>query len=237
MPTEPRPLVGAAAIALAVFFNVPYAVLAAIYNYPDVLRGPASTALDQFAAGGSELVLAWHAFALAALALAPLAVALSITPDRLARNPALSIGAAIFGALAGLTQAIGLWRWVFVVPGLARDHSAVGTSQDVRHAAEHGFALLNQYGGVAIGEHLGQLLTALFALLLSRMQWLEGRKTTALVGYVTAVAIAIGTTEGVAIALGRPGEIFGLITVAGFMGLTVWLLLAGIELLPRRRPA
>ena len=229
-----RPWPGAAAIVLAVLFNVPYAILAATYDYPDVLRGSAGRALDLFAAGGAPLILTWHGFALAALALAPLAVALSITPDRLARNPGLAIGAAVFGALAGVTQAMGLWRWVFVVPGLARDHSA-GASQEVRNAAEQGFALLNQYGGVAIGEHLGQLLTALFVVLLSRLQWLEGRKITALTGYATALAVAVGTSEGVAIALDQSGEVFGLATIVGFLGLTVWLVLTGFGLLRRQQ--
>jgi hypothetical protein len=238
MPTNTcRPWPGAAAIVLAVLFNVPYAILAATYDYPDVLRGPAGRALDLFSAGGAPLILAWHGFALAALALAPLAVALSITPDRLARNPGLAIGAAVFGALAGVIQAMGLWRWVFVVPGLARDHSAPTASQEVRNAAEQGFALLNQYGGVAIGEHLGQLLTALFVVLLSRLQWVEGGKITALSGYATALAIAVGTNEGVALALGLSGEMFGLVTIVGFLGLTVWLLLTGFGLLRRQKGA
>lgn len=237
MPTDTgRPWLGAAAIALAILFNIPYAILAVTYDYPDILRGPAGRALDLFADGGALLILSWHGFALAALALAPLAVALSVTPGRLARSPVLAVGAAVFGALAGVTQAMGLWRWVFVVPELARLHSATGVSQQTRDAAEQGFALLNQYGGVAIGEHLGQLLTALFVVLLSRLQWLEGRRITALSGYVAALTIAVGVNEGVAIALGQSGELFGLFTIIGFLGLTVWLLLTGFGLI-RREPA
>lgn len=232
MPVTPtQRWTGAAAIALAILFNIPYAILAATYDYPDVLRGPPGQALDLFAAGGAALVLTWHGFALAALALAPLAVALAITPSRLERSPRLALGAAIFGVLAGFSQAMGLWRWVFVVPGLARDHAAAGASEEVRIATEHSFSLLNQYGGVAIGEHLGQLLTALFVVLLSRLQGLERRRMTAFVGYASAAAIAIGTTEGVAMAIGRSGEMFGIATIVGFLGLTVWLLMTGIGLM------
>jgi len=40
MPADSRrPWPGAAAIVLAVLFNVSYAILAATYDYPDVLRG------------------------------------------------------------------------------------------------------------------------------------------------------------------------------------------------------
>jgi hypothetical protein len=146
-----RPFTGASAIALAIAFNIPYAILAATYDYPDVLRRPAGEALDLFAAGGPELILTWHCFALSALALALIAIALSLTPARIAEKPGLAIGAAIMGSLAGLAQAIGLWRWVFVIPGLAHTHADPASTPDARLAAERAFDLLNQYGGVAIG--------------------------------------------------------------------------------------
>ncbi|MDX2275410.1 MAG: DUF4386 family protein [Hyphomonadaceae bacterium] len=226
-----RLLTGAATIALALAFNVPYAILAVTYDYPNVLRRPAGEALDMFAAGGPNLILTWHSFALSALLLVPLAIALASTPRAVAERPGLAIGAAIAGCLAGLAQAIGLWRWVFVVPGLARVHSDPNADAAARSSAEVTFDLINQYGGVAIGEHLGQLLTALFVLLLSALQWTDSRRVSAALGFVTAAAIAIGTNEGVAIALGQSGEVFALATIAGFVGLTVWLIATGIGLI------
>lgn len=226
-----RPVTGLSAIVLAIIFNVPFSVLAATYNYPDVLRGPAGEALDLFAAGGASLILTWHAFALSALALAPMAIALSLTPARVAAKPALSIGAAILGALAGVTQAMGLWRWVFVIPGLARAHADPNATPDAKLAAERTFEVLNQYGGVAIGEHLGQLLTALFVLLLACAQWSEKARISAVIGFATALAITAGTGEGLAIALGQSGEMFSLATIGGFLGLTLWLIATGIGLL------
>jgi hypothetical protein len=226
-----RPVTGASAIALAIVFNIPYAILAATYDYPDVLRRPAGEALDLFAAGGPELILAWHGFALSALALALIAIALSLTPARVVEKPGLAIGAAIMGSLAGLAQAIGLWRWVFVIPGLARTHVDPASTPDARLAAERAFDLLNQYGGVAIGEHLGQLLTALFIVMLACLQWSERARISATIGFITAAAIALGTGEGLAIALGQSGEVFSLATIAGFLGLTAWLIATGIGLL------
>jgi hypothetical protein len=229
--TRSRPLTGACAIALAIVFNIPYAFLAATYDYPDVLRRPAGEALDLFASGGTPLILTWHAFALSALAIAPLAMALSLTPVRIAEKPGLAIGAAIMGAMAGLAQAIGLWRWVFVVPGLARTHADPETSLDAKFAAERAFDLLNQYGGVAIGEHLGQWLTAFFVLMLALLQWSERKRISAALGLLTALAIAVGTGEGLALALGQSGEAFSLATIAGFLGLTFWLIATGIGLM------
>lgn len=229
--TKARPLTGASAIALAIVFNIPYAILATTYDYPNVLRRPAGEALDLFAGGGAQLILTWHGFALSALAIAPLAIALSLTPSRITEKPALAIGAAIMGAMAGLAQAIGLWRWVFVVPDLARTHADPAAAPDAKLAAERAFGLLNQYGGVAIGEHLGQWLTALFVLMLAMLQWTEHKRISAVLGFLTALAIAAGTGEGLALALGRSGEAFGLATIAGFLGLTVWLIATGIGLL------
>jgi hypothetical protein len=226
-----QPLTGAGAIALAIVFNIPFSVLAATYDYPDVLRRPAGEALDLFAAGGESLILTWHGFALSALALAPMAIALSLTPARVAERPALAVGAAVMGALSGLAQAIGLWRWVFVIPGLARTHADPAAAPDAKLAAERAFDLLNHYGGVAIGEHLGQVLLALFVAMLACLQWGERKRISAVLGLVTALAVAVGTGEGLAIALGRSGEIFGLVTIAGFLGLTVWLIATGVGLM------
>lgn len=235
-PPKARPLAGVSAIALAVVFNAPYAILAGTFDYPAVLRRPAGEALDLFAAGGGGLILTWHGFALSALALAPLAFGLALTPARVASAPALAVGAAIAGAMAGLAQAIGLWRWVFVVPGLASTHADPSAAPEAKAAAARAFDLLNAYGGVAIGEHLGQLLTSLFVLLLSLLQWRERARIAAAIGFTAAAAIALGTGEGLALALGAPGDSFALATITGFLALTAWLLATGAGLLraPRR---
>jgi hypothetical protein len=232
-----QPLIGASAIALAVVFNIPYALLATSYDYPDILRRPAGEALDLFAAGGGALVLTWYGFALSAMALAPLAMALALTPRRVAQQPALAIGAAIAGAMAGLAQAIGLLRWVFVVPGLAQVHADAAATPEAKRAAAQTFDLINHYGGVAIGEHLGQLLTALFVAMLAVLQWREGERISASLGVATGIAIALGIGEGLAIALGQSGELFALATISGFLGLTLWLIATGVGLVRgSRRP-
>lgn len=225
---SPRPFTGAAAIAVAIGFNVPFAILGATFEYPDVLRRPAGEVLDLFAQGGAPLILTWHAFALSALALAPLAFALTLTRKRVAEAPGLAIGAVIAGALSALAQAIGLFRWVFVVPGLARAYTDANATEEAKRAAEHTFDLINQYGGVAIGEHLGQLLLALFVVLLSAVQWRERKRISAVLGFVTFGAIVVGTNEGLALALGQSGEAFAMATIGGFLGLTLWLIATGI---------
>lgn len=223
---------GFAAIAFGIAFNIPYAILTATFDYPQVLRGPAGGALTLFAAGGPALILTWYAFMFAALLFVPLSTALAITPARLAATPALAMGAAASGALAGLAQAIGLSRWVFVVPQLAREYASDPISAP---AASRTFAMLNAFGGVAVGEHIGQLLTASFVAMVALMQLAEGRRRTGSVGIATAVTLAIGTGEGLALALGGSGEAFSMATIAGFLGLTGWLIATGCSLVDRER--
>lgn len=231
MSWSSQSLTGAAAILLAVAFNIPYVILAATFDYPGILRDPASEVLKRFAEGGPSLVLTWYAFALTALALVPFALALSLTHARINRAPALAIGAAVTGALAGILQAIGLLRWVFAVPPLAEQAATPDQSPIIDAAASEAFLMLNLYGGVAVGEHLGQLLTALFMVLVAAMQFSEKRRAASSIGVLAAAAIIIGSGEGVAIALGENGGLFSIATIIGFVGLTIWLIATGVGLL------
>lgn len=232
-----RSLTGLATLGLAFAFNIPYAVLATLFDYPGILRMGAATVLDRFAAGGTQLVLAWHSFALTALALVPVGIMLSVTRSRLVRWPAMAIGAATTVALSGIAQAMGLLRWSLVVPGLARLHADPTAAPDARRAAEIGFDLLNAYGGIAIGETLGQMLLVLFLLQIAWLQAREGTRLIATVGFAAAMLIAIGSGEGLAIALGHVDNSFGLFTIGGFLALTGWMIATGIGLMRAPRAA
>ncbi len=229
-PTGHAWLAGVLTILFAIAFNVPFSILSSIFEYPDILRRPAGEVLTKFHEGGASLILTWHAFALMAFLFVPLTTMLALRDGRVARTPVLAIGAAIAGGLAGLAQAIGLWRWVFVVPPLATTYTDPAATEAAKATAESTFSLINLYGGVAVGEHIGQLLTALFALLLSIALLSEGRRITGLLGLATAAAIALGTGEGLAIALGSSGAVFGLVTIVGFLLLTLWLITMGVGL-------
>src|SRR3954453_21436374 len=54
-------------IVVAFAFNAAFALLAARFDYPDVLREPTADVLAKFRAGGTPLVLLWWAFALTAV--------------------------------------------------------------------------------------------------------------------------------------------------------------------------
>jgi hypothetical protein len=46
----------------------------------------------------------------------------------------------------------------------------------------------------------------------------------------------LGTGEGLAIALGRSGEVFSFATITGFLVLSLWLIVTGLGLLRARSP-
>lgn len=213
-------IAGLAAIATAVAFNAAFARLAAIFDYPDILRAPAETVLDSFAAGGAPLILTWYAFALSAAAMIPVALALALLPGL---SPA-RISAAILGALAGAVQAIGLLRWVFAVPYLAE----AGADR------ETAFIVLNQWGGVAIGEHLGFLLTAGFLAAMALADRADGSLVRPALALTSAALIVAGAGEGIALVVGGPAQVLPAASVAGYLGFSAWLVLSGLALIAGR---
>ena len=108
--------IGIALITFAIGFNLPYVWLASTFDYPAILRSPPGVVLAAFADGGAPLILAWAAFALAALLFAPIAIGVAMVTRRRG-YPSSEVAA--LGIAAGVTQAIGLSRWVYAVPGLA----------------------------------------------------------------------------------------------------------------------
>ena len=109
---------GGLLIVSAIWFNVWFAVLARRFDYPDILRRPTDEILARFRAGGSALILIWWAFTLSGGLLVVSVVLLSRALG--ADSPTASLLALVVGVLAGLVQVLGLLRWVYLVPALAR---------------------------------------------------------------------------------------------------------------------
>src|SRR5215217_2051975 len=179
-------LAGLGLIAVPLAFNATFALLAARFDYPDVLRRPTAEVLTAFRAGGTSLVLVWWAFALTAVGLAPLVVLLSrAVADA---DPTLLALATTIGVLAALVQALGLMRWPFLVPYLAREDADPDASEAQRAAVDVVFQAFNRYLGVAVGEHLGYALTGAWTSLTG----IALTQTDAVPGVFGVLGIAIG---------------------------------------------
>jgi hypothetical protein len=187
-------------VVVPVAFNVAFAILGATFDYPGILRRSPEEILRRFDAGGSHLRLQWWAFMVTALGMLPLAVVLSavVAPEA----PALAAVAAAVGAVASLVQTLGLARWPFLVPELARRYVAASEGPDgtaTRTAVEVVFVAAHRMLGVGVGEHLGYLLTGAWTLLIAAGLVAGGGALVplwlALLGVPIGVALVVGAFE------------------------------------------
>jgi hypothetical protein len=179
-------IAGLLLIAVPLAFNAAFALLAARFDYPDVLRRPTPDVLAAFRAGGTSLVLLWWAFALTAVLLVPVVVLLSSAVSD--ADAALLDVATTVGVLAALVQFLGLVRWPFLVPYLARTDAEPDASPARREAVDIVFQSFNRYLGVAVGEHLGYGLTGAWTALAG----VALTQTSAVPGWLGVVGIVIG---------------------------------------------
>jgi hypothetical protein len=223
---SPSRAAGASLALLGVAMNVPFALLAANFGYPDILRRPAGEVLTRFHAAGAPLVLTWYAYVAAALLL----VITALLAARGGGRPGPARASAIFGVLAGVFQVLGLLRWVFLVPYLAGVYADSAASPAAKETAGIVFDAFHRYAGVAVGEHLGQLFTALWAGCLAASlphPWLRRA------GIAIAAALGVGLVEGFATVLPfSPGPLAA-VTPLAYVALSVWMVAVGVTLLIR----
>ncbi len=222
---------GVLLVLLPIAFNVCFALLAQRFDYPDILRRPTSEVLAAFRAGGAGLLLLWWAFALTAVLLAPLAVLIAAV--LVGANAAVVAVAATTGVLAGLVQSLGLIRWAFMVPYLARADADPDLSPARRDAIDVVFQAHHRYLGVAVGEHLGYLFTggwsALTGVALIQSTIMPGWLGVA--GIVIGVLLMICSLEFVG-AFERDGWSFAAAaTPIAYIAWSVWLMVMGVTLL------
>jgi hypothetical protein len=220
-------------VLVPVVFNVAFFELGRAFDYPAILRREPDDILRRFAAGGSGLLLRWHLLFLSALAMLPLAVLLSVELDA---GPALTPLTMVVGVVAALVQGLGLARWPFAVPELARRYVAApdgAEGEGTRQAVEVAFAVLHRYLGVGVGEHLGYLATGCWTILIgaSILQGSVVPGWLALVGVVIGLALLVGTLEFVG-----PNERDGwalarTIVPIAYIAWSIWLIALGLVLL------
>ncbi len=131
------------------------------------------------------------------------------------------------GVFAGAVQVVGLMRWPFLVPYFARRYASPGTSAAAREAIEITFESAHRFLGLAVGEHLGYLSTAVWTALIAFALVDAGivLPLAAYVGLLTAVGIAAGLLEP---AGWRPAAA---VNAIAYLLWSVWLTVVGVALL------
>ena len=215
-----RQFTGLLFIVGAIFVNIPYTLLIMNFNYPDILRQPAGVVLTQFQAGGAGLIFTWLAFAWAGL---PLFVGMILYPRVSGGSRSTLVKAAtITGIIAFLVQVIGLLRWVFVVPVLAQMYVNPAASVSARETAVIVFQTIHQFGGVVLGEHMGQLFSIAWTVLLCLAAWRHGYFPRWLAGFGIASGLVYLLAQTELLATVIPG--FPVVAEAGLVGSLLWLL-------------
>ena len=220
-------------IAVPIAFNLAFFELGRTFDYPNILRKEPDEILRRFAAGGSGLILRWHALLLSALAMLPLAVLVAVT---LNAPEALDVASVAVGAGAALVQALGLVRWPFAVPELARRYVAAPEGPEgaaTRQTVVVVFATLHRLLGVGIGEHLGYLLTGVWTLLVagSIMSTAVLPGWLGLIGIPIGIALLVGTLEFVGPNEEHGWPLAGAIVPIAYIAWSAWLIALGVGLI------
>lgn len=212
-------LTGILFIVGAVLVNIPYILLIMNFDYPDILREPSGLVLTRYQEGGTGLMLTWLAFAWVGI---PLLFAIVVLQKVLEREdiPYLWSGTVV-GVIGGIARMIGLLRWTFVVPVLARTYADPIASAATKESAMIVFQAVHQYGGVVLGEHIGQTFTIIWMLLVSLAMFRSTlfKPWLAWFGILASLVYSLAQTELLATVIPN----FPVVPQTGLIGSLLWL--------------
>jgi hypothetical protein len=213
---------GSALVLGAIAFMAVFAILAARFNYPAVLDGPAETVLPALLATGAFGRGVWIVYALLPLIWLPAGVGAFYALR--ANSPGRMLLALQFAVISSISMMLGLLRWPSVHWRLAEAYAVSDAPQRSILAAI--FDGLNLYLGNYIGEFLGELSFSML-FLLSAWAMLKSHlapRWVAATGLITGVAGLIGmflnVTDAVAIVA----------AINNYL-LPIWMIIFGIWML------
>jgi hypothetical protein len=211
-------IIGMLLVTGAIGVLIPYTILTIIFEYPDILREDPGIVLTKFHEGGTSLILTWWSFAILGL---PLLIAYIMIGQKFENRLASMKWITTFGVISIIAQMIGLLRWVFVVPVIARNY-ITQAEPSAKEAAIISFQTIHQLGGVLLGEHIGQLFTIIWTIMISysflKLNFLP--RWVSWLGIIASVIYLFAQPELFATVIpGLPSW-----DGAGFTGSTLWLI-------------
>jgi hypothetical protein len=211
-------IIGLLLITGAVGVFIPYTILTITFEYPDILRQDAGAVLTKFHDGGSSLILTWWAFAILGI---PLLIAYILIGQKFENRLGFIKWVTTLGVISGIVQIIGLLRWVFVVPVIANNYVAAGDYAS-KEAAKISFQTIHQLGGVLLGEHIGQLFTVAWTIMIlyAFIKLKSFPKWVSWLGIISSIIYLLAQAELFATVI----QDFPFWDMAGFIGSTLWLL-------------
>jgi hypothetical protein len=224
-PVKSIRLGGWALILGATAFLVVFAFLAARFDYPDILDGPADTVLPKLLSTGSAGRAAWAIYAFLPLVWIPAGVGAFYALRR--THPGAMLLALQASVVAAMSMMLGLMRWPSIHWRLAEFYGGADPGQ--RGVVGAVFDGLNVYLGNYVGEFLGELSFSVF-FLLSSWVLLRSRlapRWVAVIGLLTGVCGLVGMFRNLTPAVAA-------IAQGNNYLLPVWMILFGIVLVRYR---
>ena len=207
----------------AVAFMAVFSYLAARFDYPAVLDGPAETVLPHLLATGSTGRAVWAIYAFLPLVWIPAGVGAYLALRR--SHPGSSLLALQCAVVAALAMMLGLMRWPTVHWRLAQLYATADSSQ--RALLDALFDGLNTYLGNYLGEFLGELAFNAF-FLLTGWALLQTRRV-AVLGLVAGLAGLVGMFRNVTAAVAPVAAVNNYL-------LPAWMIVFGVVLARWREP-
>ena len=213
---------GGALIVGAVSFVALFAFLAARFDYPGILDGPAEVVLPKLRATGTAGRLAWAIYSLLPLIWIPAGVGAYYALRR--THPGAMLLGLQAAVVAALSMMLGLMRWPSIHWRLAEFFEHADPAQ--REAVSAVFDGLNSFLGNYVGEFLGELSFSTFFLVSSWALLRSGVVPiwVALLGLLTGVSGLVGMLRNMTPAVASVAAVNNYL-------LPLWMIVLGIVFL------
>ena len=217
----------------AVLVNIPYTLLIMNFDYPDILRAPVDQILTQYQAGGSPLIYTWLAFAWVGLPMLFGAIMLKRILEK--ENSLFLETATTIGVIGFVVQVIGLLRWVFVVPVIARLYTDPTTAAITKDSLSVLFMGIHQYGGVVLGEHMGQFFIIIWMSMISAIIYKSPMfaRWVAWLGWIASAVYLLAQTELLATVI-PDFPVIGWTGLTGSLLWLLWMIVIGVYLIKNK---
>lgn len=215
-----------------VLMYVAFFVLGASINWPASLEEPASVNLPLIVEQRGAVILGYGSYLLYSLLILPLSVMLYFVLKDREASPLLAVAAAV-GVVSALARALGIGRWLLLMPALADVYLDPETSTATREAVEVAYTAFNEYAG-GIGEIVGVSLTGAFWVGLTSVALLRSDRFPSwlgLLGFLAAGVLLAGVLPIVGL---DPGA---LVTALGVNLYLIWAVALAVVMLRRNRGA
>ncbi len=195
-------------------------ILNSAIDWPASLDEPARVNLPLVLDQRGAVVLGYGAYLVYSLLILPLSVMLYfLLKERGSSSPLLAVAAGV-GIVSALARALGISRWLFLMPFLAKTYVAPGTGDATQEAVEVVYDAFNEYAG-GVGELLGVTLTGAFWIGLTSVALLRSKTFPNWLGVLGLLA-AVLLLPGLASVAGL--DVGALFAVIGGNVLLVWML-------------